>query len=332
MNEQTQENSESTGGPRRFLRSGSDRLAGGVCGGLGRYFGVDALLFRVGAVALAFVGGLAFLVYFALWVLVPTDDGTGAPSGPSPLRRHLGGADGRISAGRVTAIVAAAVTGVLVTLALVAGAMWATAEGGGVWVAVALIAVGMAAVAGALTGRRRAAWLLLPAALIAVPTGIVAAADVRFDGGFGERHYRPAALSAVPAGGYKLAAGRLHVDLRDLSLTRGTTTEVPVQVGMGAATIIVPPSVCVQSDSKIGAGYVDVLGDDDGGLDVRRGIDGARSSAPRVQLRANVGMGALEVVHRPEDSQFDDDHDHHGRRDLAERRFSNAACSGAVTG
>jgi hypothetical protein len=194
-----------------------------------------------------------------------------------------------------------------------------------------VIAVGVAAVAGALAGRRRAAWLLVPALVIAAPAGFVAAADVRFEGGFGDKHYRPTALSALPAHGYKIAAGRLRVDLRDVSFVPGTTTRLPIHVGMGVATVIIPQQVCVQSDTKVGAGYVDVLGDNQGGLDVNRDLSGARSTAPRVALRAQVGMGALEVVHTPEEAQFDDRHtgplhseDH--------RPLDNAACNRAAAG
>ena len=328
MSEQSEQTTQQVPGPRRFLRSRDDRFIGGVCGGLGRYFNVDPVLFRIGAVALAFAGGVAFFVYAALWLFAATDDGSGQPSGPSPIRRLLGGAEGRIRAGRVAAIIAAVVGGAAVALALVAGAVWAAASGGVGWVAAVVIAIGLAAVSGALTGRRRAGWLLVPALVIAAPAAFVAAADVRFDGGFGDKHYRPTALTALPAHGYKLSAGRLRVDLRGISFAPGTTTRVPVQIGMGAATIIVPRSVCVQSDTKVGAGYVDVLGDDEGGFDVTRAVAGARGAAPRVQLRAKVGMGALEVVHRPEDSQFDR---HHGRFHSASgRTLDNPACSGAA--
>jgi phage shock protein PspC (stress-responsive transcriptional regulator) len=315
-------------GPRRFLRAPDDRFLGGVCGGLGRYFDVDPVLFRVGAVALTFIGGIALIIYAALWALVPTDNGSGEPSGPSPVRHLLGGADGRVRAGHLVAIAALILGGLLTALLLVVGAVWATASGGGVWIAVLVIAIGLAAAAGALAGHRRAAWLLVPALLIAAPAGFAAAADVRFQGGFGDLQYRPTAVTALPARGYKLAAGRLRVDLRGLTLSRGTTTEIPIQVGMGVATIIVPASVCVQSDTKIGAGYVDVLGDAEGGLDVRRQVGGAQGLAPRVQLRANVGMGALEVVHRPEDALFLEHG--HGLHHAVAGASDNAACSGAA--
>jgi phage shock protein C len=75
-------------------RSGSDRMAGGVCGGLAEYSGIDTVLWRVGFVCFAFVGGAAVLVYLLLWVLVPP-----APSAPDQpisaaerLARRINGA------------------------------------------------------------------------------------------------------------------------------------------------------------------------------------------------------------------------------------------------
>ena len=55
----TSETPSAPPGPRRFLRSRSDRVLGGVCGGLGEYFAVDPMLFRIGTVALAVVGGFS---------------------------------------------------------------------------------------------------------------------------------------------------------------------------------------------------------------------------------------------------------------------------------
>jgi phage shock protein C len=52
-------------------RSGSDKLAGGVCGGLAEYSGIDSLLWRVGFVGLTLAGGAGVLVYLLLWVLMP---------------------------------------------------------------------------------------------------------------------------------------------------------------------------------------------------------------------------------------------------------------------
>ncbi|SNS28503.1 phage shock protein C (PspC) family protein [Geodermatophilus pulveris] len=63
-------------------RSGTDRMLGGVCGGLAEYSGIDAVLWRVGAVALSLAGGAGVVVYLLLWVLVP--------SAPLPAGRRPG--------------------------------------------------------------------------------------------------------------------------------------------------------------------------------------------------------------------------------------------------
>ena len=58
-----------TGRPA-LQRSGSDVMLGGVCGGLAEYTGVDALLWRVGALVFA-LAGPGVLVYLLLWLLMP---------------------------------------------------------------------------------------------------------------------------------------------------------------------------------------------------------------------------------------------------------------------
>jgi phage shock protein PspC (stress-responsive transcriptional regulator) len=60
-------------------RSTTNKVLGGVCGGLAEYTGVEALLWRVGFVALALIGA-GILVYPLLWILVPA--GPDAPVAP----------------------------------------------------------------------------------------------------------------------------------------------------------------------------------------------------------------------------------------------------------
>jgi phage shock protein C len=61
--------------PARLCRSATDRMIGGVCGGLARYSGIDAVLWRVGFVALTLLGGSGLLFYALLWVLMPSQPG-----------------------------------------------------------------------------------------------------------------------------------------------------------------------------------------------------------------------------------------------------------------
>jgi len=60
-------------------RSRRDHVVGGVCGGLGNYFGVDAVLFRIVAVALALSGGFGVLTYLIAWVVIPQEAEGGEP-------------------------------------------------------------------------------------------------------------------------------------------------------------------------------------------------------------------------------------------------------------
>jgi phage shock protein PspC (stress-responsive transcriptional regulator) len=65
--------------PRRFIRTRRGRLVGGVCSGLGSYFGVDPLLFRIAFVAVAFLGGAGLLLYLVFLLLVPEEGAAQAP-------------------------------------------------------------------------------------------------------------------------------------------------------------------------------------------------------------------------------------------------------------
>ena len=65
--------------PRRLTRSSTDRLVGGVAGGIGRHLGVDPLAIRITFVILTFAGGLGVLAYLACLVFVPSDDPDAPP-------------------------------------------------------------------------------------------------------------------------------------------------------------------------------------------------------------------------------------------------------------
>jgi phage shock protein PspC (stress-responsive transcriptional regulator) len=61
---------------RRLTKSRSDRVIAGVSGGLGEYFGVDAVLFRIGFIALTVAGGSGLALYGLAWLLLPeVEDG-----------------------------------------------------------------------------------------------------------------------------------------------------------------------------------------------------------------------------------------------------------------
>jgi phage shock protein PspC (stress-responsive transcriptional regulator) len=64
---------------RVLRRSRSDRVGAGVSGGLGEYFGVDPVLFRVLFATAAFFGGAGVLAYLVAWAAIPEQGTTNAP-------------------------------------------------------------------------------------------------------------------------------------------------------------------------------------------------------------------------------------------------------------
>ena len=61
---------------KRLYRSRTDRMIGGVCGGLGNYFSVDPSLIRLAFVLLFVFGGSGFLLYLILWIVLPEEGRT----------------------------------------------------------------------------------------------------------------------------------------------------------------------------------------------------------------------------------------------------------------
>ena len=323
-------------GPKRFERSSTDRLIGGVCGGLGRYFNIDTTLVRIGMVALAMLGGTGLLVYAAALVLVPSD-GEVAP-GPNDTRDRaiaiglaifltivglsfgtfglgIGGAIFPLaflavaglavwwlvsgerpsgSAGDVARRAALGVALIFGCFALAVGSFFASGFGGGVVMAALVIAAGVALVAAAFVGGAR--WLVLPALAIAIPLAFVSAADIDLNGGMGERHVRPGTLAEVKPG-YRLGAGELIVDLRDVKLPAGDR-RLKIGMGAGHALVLVADDVCVASEATVGMGAVSIFERENGGIDFDWS-DSRRAPAgtPRLIVDGDVGLGFLEVRH-----------------------------------
>lgn len=61
----------SSPGYHRMYRDTDHRVIGGVCSGMGAYWGIDPVIVRIIFVALAFGGGLGVLVYLILYIVIP---------------------------------------------------------------------------------------------------------------------------------------------------------------------------------------------------------------------------------------------------------------------
>lgn len=69
----------------RLTRAGEGRLGAGVCAGLGRYTGIDPLVFRVGFALLVFASWCAVPLYVLALLIMPEEDGR-----PALLERTTG--------------------------------------------------------------------------------------------------------------------------------------------------------------------------------------------------------------------------------------------------
>jgi len=81
---------------KKLHRFAEDRKIAGICGGLGEYFDLDPVFFRLFFLASLLFGGLGAVAYLLLWIMVP--EKTGAQGEPRPVKRlHLSNSDRKIA-------------------------------------------------------------------------------------------------------------------------------------------------------------------------------------------------------------------------------------------
>lgn len=69
---------------KKLQRSSTDKVIAGVCGGLGKYFDIDPVIFRVAFVALFLLAGNGILVYLILWLIMPEEPASAVDFAPEP--------------------------------------------------------------------------------------------------------------------------------------------------------------------------------------------------------------------------------------------------------
>jgi phage shock protein C len=79
-----------TGGPKRLMRSGTDKKLGGVCAGLAEYFDMDTTLVRVLWLLVVLCGGTGILLYAILWIVLPLAPVQGAVPPQAPIVTQAG--------------------------------------------------------------------------------------------------------------------------------------------------------------------------------------------------------------------------------------------------
>ena len=312
---------------RKLTRSTTDKHVWGVAGGLGRYFGVDPMLFRVAFGVSVVFGGIGIVAYLAFAAFLASDNGNPAwiedkgrvgstviiiglaVAGLATLKPPgfilgpglfavaaftlLGVAAYRAIGREVRqdpARLAAKVTLMLIALAATVAAAVAVGFVVALGGGVAVAVVSMVAGLGLITAGLLGGprWLILPVLVLVVPLAVVSAADLDLEGGVGEKRFTPQTVDEIRPE-YRVGVGEMVVDLRDLKLPPGQT-QVNVRVGIGEARILVPADACTSIDGDIGVGAADIPNRVDEGPDIA-----IREQPRQLVINADLGIGHLQV-------------------------------------
>ncbi|HEY4624587.1 MAG TPA: PspC domain-containing protein, partial [Blastococcus sp.] len=243
--------------PRQQLyRSRSDKMLGGVCGGLAEYSGIDALLWRVGFVALTFAGGSGVLVYLLLWLLMPAD-----PVGVAAPGRAVA-AVARPPAGPRSPVPGVTIAGLLIVVGILVLLMnltpWDIGARGILGAALLVVGAGLVATAFS-NGRRAKGGLIALGAVLSVALLVASAEPWQHGSDMGDRTYRPASAAEV-SHVYHGGVGDMTVDLTQVSpagLDGPVTTRI--DHGFGDLQVVVPTSADVRLTVDHGLGDLKVF-------------------------------------------------------------------------
>src|SRR5215211_1948955 len=259
---------------------------------LGVAAGIALVLALIPAVGFGFWwgGGWGGGNWGLLWLAIPALVAVGAYAVLRD-RRERGVA---FSVGGVVAAVLLVIATLCGFCILAVGGAFVTATGHGMAVALAVVVVALLLIGAAFRGGAR--WLIVPAAALATGVGVAAAADLDWDGGIGDREYRPAAAAAIPADGYELGIGRLIVDLREIDWRRDQVINLDVDQGVGQMVIGVPSDVCVASETEATGGDLEVTGEQVEGTDIDLDQNVNATATPRLELHGELDFGQMVVV------------------------------------
>ena len=274
-------------------RSATDRIIGGVSGGLAEYTGIDALLWRVGFVALALAGGTGVIVYLLLWLFMPA--GTSVPGGPGGPRAARRPAGPRSPVARITVATLLIVLGILALITRFTG----LDPGPRGFLGAALLVVGLGLVAAAFaTGRTARGGLIGLGAVLSL--ALIAASSEWHDRmhRVGDRTLSPASAAEVSPV-YRAGLGEFTLDLSDIDVADlDRPIETRLDAGVGDVQILVPRSADVRVDVNSGIGSVRLFDQDDrsGGLFPGSGsADWTDDGRAELELTIDAGIGDVEV-------------------------------------
>ncbi|MFN8155852.1 MAG: PspC domain-containing protein [Candidatus Nanopelagicales bacterium] len=304
---------------RKLYRSRSDRVLGGVCGGIGRHYDMDPVLLRIlVVVATVFTGGVFLLAYVLAWIFIPDEPtywapvAQQAPPQPAYTPYAAGGTGSYVdpATGQVYGSTAyryvppprtepRSYLGLLtVSAALVVGALLGLANSLGASISglaifsSVLLVLGLGLLVGAWRGRAR--WLIAPALVVLLLVQGTAAVHhlVGSASGVGDRRWTPVTSSQA----FDLGAGSAVLDL---SKAPAGSASYTAKVGIGELRVVVPADTTLVLDASVGVGEIDLPGsrpNDGTNLTSTATVPALTTTVARtVTLKADIGLGQLVV-------------------------------------
>jgi phage shock protein C len=287
--------------PTGLRRSTKRRMVGGVAGGIGERFDIDANIIRVVFVVLTVLYGLGAAIYLAMWALIPRDgqpsdgdaeEGDAPPASNLRLLRYV--------------LLAGVVVVAVIVLSTLGGAP-RVGNGFGILWLIFLIVLAILS----LRSTARQHLLLRFIALVFLTgmtifilvvgafLGFLASTGVPMHGGSGARMDQPTTLAQVQST-YETEFGNMTVDLRQVQFTPGTTT-VTASVAVGILNVDIPANAIVYLKTHIGAGTVTYFGRNGYQSEPFSAVPSSLKTAaeqrraPHLVLNVQVGAGRITV-------------------------------------
>ncbi len=296
---------------RRLHRSASHRIIGGVAGGLGERFDLDANIFRVLFVLFSIAWGFGVLIYLALWILMPRDPNGEPVKADRPVREKS-----ESNWTYIALSIALIIVALIAWSALGHGHPYLHGPGIGrglflVWV-LFLVVLAFVALRGSSRrvslGRIVAVFFISLLTLVILTAGglltYLATTGVPLTGGTGERSWTPTSL-ATTGHTYRTEFGSSLIDLREVRFP-ASGFRVYASVAIGNLTIDVPNNAVVDLHTHVGAGSAFFGQMTNYGwqpvpfIGVPANLTGAQiARAPHLWISAQVGIGHLNILRGP---------------------------------
>jgi phage shock protein PspC (stress-responsive transcriptional regulator) len=281
-------------------RSRTKHVFGGVCGGLGERFDIDANIVRVVFVVLSIVYGLGVVVYLAMWALIPRapsleGDEVVAEVEPRPRSRWL-----RI----VTPLSVVVLLLLVIVLFVHAGRGNHGPSLAGLHFAKGLVVlwlifllflaiISLRSPHRDFSFRRFFAWMILGVTsaltlLVGAFLILIQVIGVPLEGGSGVKGWTPTSIAQVQHS-YHGAFGESTLNLTEVPFGAGTWSITATQ-GFGTLIVDVPADVVVGLRTHVGIGAVN------GSYVVVRGpVASSHRGVTRLDLNLQVGIGSIEI-------------------------------------